>query len=47
MTRALLVIPTYVRDLTIEAWMTLSNLRDLMNLSEVLHFAQDDRIENE
>jgi hypothetical protein len=47
MTRALNVIPNEVRDLTIEAWMTLSNLRDLMNLSEVLRFAQDDRIENE
>jgi hypothetical protein len=39
MTRALNVIPNEVRDLTIEAWMTLSNLRDLMNLSEVLRFA--------
>jgi hypothetical protein len=46
MTRALNVIPNEVRDLTIGAWITLSNLRDLMNLGEALRFAQDDRIEN-
>ena len=47
MTRALSVIPNGVRDLTIEAWITLSDLRDLMNLCEVLRFAQDDRINDE
>jgi hypothetical protein len=47
MTRALNVIPSGVRDLTIEAWITLVNLRDLISLCEVLRIAQDDRIENE
>jgi hypothetical protein len=47
MTRALNVIPNGVRDLTIGAWITLSNLRDLMSLCEVLRFTQDHRIENE
>ena len=46
MTRALNVIPNGVRDLTIGAWITPGNLRDLMNLGEVFRFAQDDRIEN-
>jgi hypothetical protein len=49
MTRALNVIPNGVRDFTIEAWITLSNLRDLMNLNEVLLPRlrdQADRIEN-
>jgi len=45
MTRALNVIPNGVRRRTIGAWITLSNLRDLMDLGEVLRFAQDDRIE--
>ena len=45
MTRALNVIPNGVRDLTIGAWVALSNLRDLMNLRG-LRFAQDDGIEN-
>ena len=46
MTSALNVIPNGVRDLTIGAWMTRGNLRDLMKLGGVLRFAQDDRIEN-
>jgi hypothetical protein len=45
MTRALNVIPNKARDLTIGAWITLSNLRDLTSLCEVLRFTQDDRIE--
>jgi len=47
MTRALNVIPNRVRDLTIGAWMTQINLRYFISLSEILRFAQDDRIENE
>jgi hypothetical protein len=47
MTMALNVIPNGVRDLTTGAWITQSNLRDLMSLCEVLRSAQDDRIENE
>jgi hypothetical protein len=41
MTRAPNVIPNRARDLTIEAWITLSNLPDLMILCEVLRFTQD------
>jgi len=44
MTRALTVIANQVRHLTIEAWITLSNLRDFINPCEVLRFAQDDWI---
>ena len=40
MTCVLNVIPNEVRDLTV-AWITLSNLRDLISLCEVLRFAQD------
>jgi hypothetical protein len=46
MTRAFNVIPNGVRDLTIGAWITQSDSRDLMSLCEVLRFAQDDWIEN-
>ena len=46
MTRVFNVIPSGVRDLTIGAWITLTNLRDLMSLCEVLRFVKDDRIAN-
>jgi hypothetical protein len=35
-------IPNRVRDLTIEAWIIRSSMRDLTSLCEVLRFAQDD-----
>ena len=46
MTRALNVIPNGVRDLTIAGWITLTKLRELVTIGEVLRFAQDDGIEN-
>jgi hypothetical protein len=45
MINALDVIPNVVRDLTIEACITQTNLGDFSSMCEVLRFAQDDRIE--
>jgi hypothetical protein len=47
MTRAPNVIPNRGRDLTIGAWITLNNLRDLVSRREVTSFAQDNELENE
>jgi hypothetical protein len=43
----MIVIPNGVRDLTIGAWIALSNLCDFISLCGVLRFAQDDEIKNE
>jgi hypothetical protein len=47
MTHAPNVIPNRVRDLTIGAWITVSNSRDLVSRCEILRFAQDGQVNNE